>query len=247
MAFGTPRSGSPLTNQSTSPGTGISASGSIAVSVGDLIVVFQACRSTPAGSTPSATFTGGGAASAFSASYNYDAGNAAFEAFYARVTTAGTLTQIAMTHSSTTNDVALVVAVFEGPFASSPLDANPGGATDTTSPFTCPGSGTLSQADELVLGFFAATNGLGTGSVAAVSPATMCGEASSGTGTNTVSGHMNYNVVSSTSTAFNEFTNASDPSSSGALGTATFKKDTSAAAASLVFNPFAAFATMLVR
>lgn len=228
MAFGAPRTNSPFTNQSTNPGTGLTApsggGGSIAVSAGDLIVVLYAMRSgNPASFSLTPSFTGGGAADTFAA-LTAPGGNAGWAASYARVHTAGTLTQVAATHTSTSADAAMIVAVFEGPFALSALDKNPNVGSDATSSFDCPLSTTLSQADELVVGFFAGANSIGT-SVAATAPATMCGQAASAAATtaNSITGAMNYKVVAATTSTSNSFTNASNPSSAGAVGTATFK------------------------
>ena len=216
MAFGAVRG--TLENQSTSPGTGISATGSIACSVGDLIVTLYAFRTAV---TPTVSDNqGGGNHTALNAG---TATNGRAYPFYKRVTTAFTLTSVTAAHTSDTADAAIMVMVFEGPFDASPLDQNPAfTSTDNTSPFDCPTSGTLSQADELVLGFRAQGNGAANGNYGAGNSFTIGVDASSGTGANTCSGAIVYRVVSATTSVAPQITASTN--TNGNNGTASFKK-----------------------
>jgi len=73
-------------------------------------------------------------------------------AYYVRVTTAGTLTSVSAVTTASNNNYVFNAVAYAGPFLSSPLDQAPANNTgDVTSPFTCPATGTLTQADELVV------------------------------------------------------------------------------------------------
>lgn len=139
--------GSALTGSVNSVTNPTDATGSVAVVVGDLIfaTMSQQTNLTASGVTDNL----GNTYSAVNA--GTDAGTVSIRSFYTRVTTAGTLTTVSFAATASTNDASVVAAVIEGPFASSPLDANPANTTDGTSPFTCPSTGTLAQADEVVM------------------------------------------------------------------------------------------------
>jgi hypothetical protein len=205
-------------NQSTSPGTGLTTS-SFTVAVGDLVVVAYGVRVFKAVTFSDAL--GGG--HTWSALDSTNTGiNRHLAKAYTIVTTAGSMT-VSGAHASGADDAAIIACRFEGPFDASPLDANPTNVTDSTTPFDCPTTGTLAQADELVLGFVHNGNGL---VYTSTSPSTIAEQAASGTGANTASVGMNYRVVAATTAVAPQFTAAS--STAGTVGTASFKKGSSA-------------------
>lgn len=212
MAFGGLKG--TLTGNGNSVGTSNSLTGSVSVAVGDLVLV---CF----GQQTNRTATG--ASSSLVTSYSAqnagtDAGVATGRFFYGVVTTAGTLTSVAVAAASSTNDYCGLAAVIEGPFTSSPLDANPANITsDVTSPFTCPASGTLAQSLELVVGWGAANQST---TWAATSPNLLAGNANNST---TIKVAIGYQAVTSTSTVSPAFTAAANPTAC-VLGTCSFKK-----------------------
>jgi hypothetical protein len=137
--------------------------GSVAVSVDDLVFVVvgeqTALTATAVTSSLVTTYTATNA--------GLDAGTVTGRAFWGRVTSAGTLTQISVAATGSTDNVSAVAVVFEGPFTSSPLDANPALVEDVASAFTGPASGTLAQADELIVSW--SVNGV-AGNWTATSP-----------------------------------------------------------------------------
>jgi hypothetical protein len=198
--------------------------GSEVVAVNDL-VVFVVCEQT------NATVTGvtdnlGNTYTAITAAS--DAGAATLRAFYSVVTVAGTLTTLHAACTASNDNVTVVGGAWTGPFAASPLDANPANQvnTDVTSPFTCPATGTLSQADELVVAYGSANN---TTAWEATSPNLLAVD-NNGQVPKSVLG---YQVVSATTSVAPEFTAVSNPGQA-IQGMASFKK----AAAAGPFTPF---------
>ena len=190
--------------------------GSVAVSVGDLVyVVFgQQTGLTASGVTDDLgnTYTALNAGN--------DPGTPTARAFYSRVTTGGTLTTVSVAATASANDYAGVVAVIEGPFVTSPLDANPAnGTNDVTSPFTCPATGTLAQANEAVLCFYCATS---NATFSATSPNLLATQRGNASAVKVVVGHQ---TVAATTTVSPEFT-GTNPTGQSILGTASFKKST---------------------
>jgi hypothetical protein len=146
MAFGDHKGS--LTASVASVTNPTNLTGSVAVAVADLIFV---CFSQQTALTATAASDNlGNTYSAVNA--GTDAGNATIRCFYSRVTVAGTLTQVSVAATASTNDASAVASVIEGPFRVSPLDANPADATDGTSPHNCPPTGTLAQPNEVVMG-----------------------------------------------------------------------------------------------
>jgi hypothetical protein len=80
-----------------------------------------------------------------------DAGTCSIRCFWSRVTTGGTLTQISVPATASTNDVSGAACVIEGPFQVSPLDANPANTTDGTTPHACPPTGAMTQEPQVVM------------------------------------------------------------------------------------------------
>jgi hypothetical protein len=149
-----------------------------------------------------------------------DTGNNTARSFYSVVTNAGTLTSVDATCTASSNDVAFVAAVFEGTFAASPLDAAPAHNTDNTSPYTCPATGTLAQADELVVACSSGQAAAGT-AWSATSPNLLAVQIASSTVIRAVIG---YQVVSATTSVAPEFTVGVN-NTTCIHHTASFKKD----------------------
>lgn len=191
-------------------GTSYAASGSLYVAVGDLI--FAVGRFAVGGNRTWSDNLG-------NTWTNIDANGLRS---YCRITTAGTLTTITMSWSSQSSGAALVNAtIFEGPFETSPLDRNPGGSTDTTDPYTCPASGTLAKATELVLGVFIYTRPNGS-TLTTSSPFAIASQTDTGTTASSYGAAVNYaqtNTTSALTPAFATNINIS----SGTLYTNSFK------------------------
>lgn len=198
--------GASVTNPST-------ITGSVAVDVDDLVVVVFGQQTTL--TATAVTDNLGNTYSAQNA--GTDGGAVTGRMFYALVTVAGTLTSLNVAATASANDYAAVAGVFRGPFAASPIDANPANSSgDVTSPFTCPATGTLAQADEVVVAWgtsnpSTAANWTTTPPLVLIANASLANKTTAG-----------YRVVSSTSDSTPEFVCASNPTSS-VLGTASFK------------------------
>lgn len=218
MAFGGLKG--TLTGNGNSIGTSNSIAGSVVVAVGDLVfaVLGQQTNLTATGATDNLgnTYAAQNAGT--------DAGAATGRAFYSRVTVAGTLTSVAVAASSSTNDWAGFAAVIEGPIAVGPIDANPANATaDLASPFTCPATGTLGRANEIIIAWMASD---GSATWLATSPNLKAGQAANSTNIKVIIG---YQAVSSTSTVSPEFSGTNP--GVDVLGTASFKQAWSLTAA----------------
>jgi hypothetical protein len=139
------------------------------------------------------------------------------EGLFTRVTTAGTLTQVDITATASGNNVACIVAAFEGPTNASPLDANPAAITaDTSSPYVCPATGVLAQADELVIAWFVQD---GNVTISATAPNTLVATENTST---VLTAALAYQIVTATTSIAPEFTSTVTPLES-VLGTTTFK------------------------
>ena len=136
--------------------------------------------------------------------------------FYSRVTAPGTLTAVNVAATASANDASVVAAVIEGPFLVSPLDANPANTTDATTPFNCPPTGTLAQADEAILSAHAVASNQ---TLVASSPGIISGTVARAN----VSTALQRRVVAATTTVTPVFTGTS---AAGVQVTASFKKDT---------------------
>lgn len=196
-------------NNNTIP-TNFSAAGSVAVSVGDLIasVVCQQTNLTVTGVTDNLgnTYTAQNAGT--------DAGNVTGRLFYSIVTNAGTLTSVTAACTTSANDGVHIVAVFKGAFSA--IDKNIANITsDVTSPFTCPSSGTLTQADEIVIGWGVASHNT---SWSATSPNLMALQLANST---TIKAAIGYQTVAATSAVAPAFTAGSNPGQA-VLGTLSF-------------------------
>ncbi len=203
--------------------TPVAATGSVSVSVGDLIVCEVAERAaavtvtsvTDNLHTPT-TYTAQNAGSAGT--------NATGRLFWKIATAAGTLTSVSAAMTNSTDDVAVVAAVFAGPFAASPLDATPANLTDDlASPFACPASGVLAQASELVIAAVALVRG--QTNTAATSPNLLAVNQASAAANALVSicAAIGYQVVSATTSIAPAFTCASGTFTGTVLHTISFK------------------------
>ncbi len=78
---------------------------------------------------------------------------ASVKAYFSKATVAGYCTPTVDTTASA-DDYGVICVVYKGPFTSSPLDINPAVLGDAAEPYTATATGTLSQADELIVGYF---------------------------------------------------------------------------------------------
>lgn len=193
-----------------------SATGSVAVSVGDLVFVVIAQQTN---------LTGGACTDNLGHTYTAtnagtDAGNVSGRAYYLYVTTAGTLTQIDIVATASANDYSVIAVVFEGAFATSPLDANPANASnDLADPYLCPATGTLAQADELVVSWLALAATASTWTADA--PDTVQAQNAASANAHSIIGSR---VVAATSSVQPSYDDAADPPGASVLGTSSFKK-----------------------
>lgn len=148
-----------------------------------------------------------------------DAGAISGRAFYSIATVAGSLTTVTAACTASANNGSLVGGVFEGPFTA--IDKAPAynNNTDTTSPFTCPATGTLTQAAEFVASFHASS---AVNTFSATAPNTKLAQADAQSVCTVVVG---YQTVAATTSVAPEFTAASGGGNS-VQGTASFKFQT---------------------
>jgi hypothetical protein len=190
----------------------LSPVGSIAVSVGDIIYVLVAQQT-------SATATAGtdNLGHTYTMLAAGDDVNRTGEGLFTRVTNAGTLTQVDITATASSQNVACIVAAFTGPSNASPLDKNPAAITaDISSPYVCPATGVLAQADELVIAWFVQD---GNVTISATAPNTLIATQNTST---VLTAALAYQKVTATTSIAPEFTSSVTPTES-VLGTTTFK------------------------
>lgn len=186
-----------------------------AVAVGDLIFAFIGELSA----TGTMTTCSDNLGNTYAALTKTVSGSIAYQAYYAYATVAGTLTQVRVAATASTNDAAIVAAVYEGPFKAAPLDKNPANVTsDIVTPFTCPLSTTLAQAAELVI-CFAGSNGSAVWT--ATSPLTLDAQQAIST---SLSVRIASKKVAATTSTSGDF--AGTNPTSAVLGTATFAQAT---------------------
>jgi hypothetical protein len=88
--------------------------------------------------------------------------------FWSVVTNAGTITSVTATCTSSTHNGVIIAAIIDGPFLASPVDANPANTTnDLTTPYTTPATGTLAQAQEVIVSWITQT---GSNTLTATAP-----------------------------------------------------------------------------
>lgn len=209
MAFGDLKG--TLTGSVASVTNPTDATGSVSVAVGDLVYCTFAQQTNL--TVTAASDNLGNTYSAVNA--GTDGGDATARCFYSRVTVAGTLTTVSFAATASGNDASCIADVIEGPFVVSPLDANPANGTDVTSPYTCPATGTLAQADEVVMAAIAIKGNL---TVVATSPSTIAGTVARAN----ISCGQSRRVVSATTSVAPEFTAGVNDHS--VQVTASFKK-----------------------
>ena len=157
-----------------------------------------------------------------------DAGNYTARAFYSIATNSGTITTITAVSSSTFPvKWTCIAAFFRGPFGGTPgaIDRNPTNLVDTTSPvspYNCPTTGALTQANEVVVHWivsdvfasgYANPSSTQVGSFVVANP-------------NGIVGSLAYRVVAATTSVTPQFTSPVNPTVT-ITGTTTFKRATS--------------------
>ena len=153
MAFGALRD--VLLGNANNVGSSLAATHSgFAIRKGDLIYAVYAEQATNTATDGGTTDNLGNTYTRTSAAA--DAGTICTgKAYWAVAAADGTITTVTFTTTTSTNNAAASVAVIEGPFKLSPLDANPANTVnDNTTPFTGPLSGTLAfagSAQEVVM------------------------------------------------------------------------------------------------
>lgn len=213
MAFGDVKG--TLQGSATSITNPLSATGSVTVAVGDLIFGGRFEQTSNTATTASDNL--GNTYSAINA--GSDAGTTTFRGYWSRVTVAGTLTSVNFAGTASSNNGVALAAVIEGPFQSSPLDANPANITnDNTTPYTCPATGTLAQADEVVVCWICHT---GNVTLTATSPNNKTHQLNTAT---ILTAALGRQTVAATTTVSPAWTASATPTDS-CYGTASFKKD----------------------
>lgn len=213
MAFGGLRT--TFKNSATSIGTSIVASGTRAVRLGDLIFVVG-------GEQTALTITGvtdnlGNSYTSCNNTVN-TTGAITGRAFWARVKDDGTLTTVTMACNGGTNNGVIVVAIIEGPITNA-IDSDPANITsDITSPFNCPTTGTLGQANEIVIGFL-----VGSGSTVntATSPNLLADQQATAS---ILHATIGYQAVTVTTAVIPVFAAGSNPANQ-LMGVASFRRD----------------------
>lgn len=182
-------------------GGNMASSGSVAVSIGDLIVAEVA--ELVANTVTSVNDNLGHTLTAQNAG---TLSTVAGRMFWIIATVAGTLTAVTGHGTASNDDFSVTASVFEGMFTVSPLDQSPANATDATSPFTCTATGTLAQASELVVVGLALTRG--QTDTAATSPNLLAVNQASGAdnAANSVCSAIGYQTVSATTSISPAFT-----------------------------------------
>ncbi len=220
MAFGTVTGTFTVAaNSITNPTDLVLATGSAVVHTGDLVYV--AAGQQTANTTGTVTDNLG---NVYTQTQNgtLSGTSVSGHAYYSRVTVAGTITVIHVAATGSTANAAMAAVLIDGPFITSPLDANPTNITsDVASPFTCPLTGTLAQAAEVVIAW-----GVSTGATvwAATSPNLLATQIASQSVLETVIGTQ---VVAATTSIAPEFTSTGTPVTAAVLGVSSFKQDLS--------------------
>lgn len=138
--------------------------------------------------------------------------------FYSRVSVAGTLNVVHFNCTSSSHNAAAAVAVFEGPFDPSPVDANIANNTDATTPHACPVTGTLSQAQEVVVSWGAGVGTAGANQLDGVGVGTLATKINVASACIIIS----YTLTAATTSIAHTFTSSSNPTAA-VLGTTSFK------------------------
>lgn len=216
------------------------ATGSVVVLVNDIVYVSICQRlsstSVSVDDNLGNTYT---AVSAFT-----NSGSIFGRAFWARVTNPGTLTTVNVQSSEVNddNDWIVYAGVYEGPFVASPLDANPSNTTDSGGTTTCPPTGVLAQASELVVSWVSSDGEAGDFPFTANLPMLLVDSELAG---NAIRHGQAYKKVSATTSTTPSFS-TTDSSSAAVEGTTSFKIDTSSVAISFSGNTTLAILTRAI-
>ena len=214
MAFGDIKGTKTGTLTSITASFPCSTGTSFAVVVGDLIVA--ACAEQTAMTVTACADNLGNTYAAIGA--GADAGTVTGRAFYSRITNAGTISSVTFTATASNNNCVGLAVGFEGPFAVSPLDKAPTAIiNDNTTPYTCPATGALAQADEKIVNLIV-HNGAPT--FTATAPNLKAVELATATVLKAALGHQ---TVTSTASVTPAWTSSATPTVSG-YGTASFKR-----------------------
>jgi hypothetical protein len=190
------------------------------ISAGDIVVV--AVADQMGGAAPTLTDSVGG--NTWTALSGPTTNTIRASKWYSIITNGGASMTVTATFASATASRAIVAAAWSGAlFSASPLDTNVVNANDSVTPFTCPSSGTLGQANEIVLAFnFAA----GATVVTATSPNLLAISVASNSGgaAGNASVAIGYQVVAATTAVAPVFAGTSRTS---VQGTGSLKYNTS--------------------
>ncbi len=202
-------------------GTTITATLSATVAAGDVVVVAVADQMT---STTTVTINDSVGGNTWTALSGPTTNTIRANKWYSVLTNGGASMVITATFTSQTASRAIAAAAWSaGLFSASPLDRNVTNANDSTTPFSCPTSGTLAQANEIVLAF---TYSAGNTGFTATSPNLLAvSVASSGGGAaGNAAVAIGYQVVAATTAVIPVFAGTSRTS---VQGTASLKYNTS--------------------
>jgi hypothetical protein len=154
-----------------------------------------------------------------------DAGSMSGRAFYARMTSNGTLTSLTGVAVASANNIAFPAAIFAGPCDEPPADVNlansTAGSAGTT--YSAPASGARGQFIELVVGWMARGNGGASAALAAVSPNLTAIELQSQTVAQAVIGYQTTVNSSSLTPVFTSAGAGTGTSGVRVLGTTSFR------------------------
>jgi hypothetical protein len=213
------KKGSPTSTDPTATGSGQAnaigttiATSAMNVSAGDIVVV--AVADQMGGAAPTLTDSVGG--NTWTALSGPTTNTIRASKWYSIITNGGASMTVTATFASATASRAIVAAAWSSSlFSASPLDTNVVNANDSTTPFTCPSTGTLAQANEIVLAFnFAA----GATVVTATSPnlLAIAVASNSGSAATNASAAIGYQVVAATTAVAPVFAGTSRTSVQGA-------------------------------
>jgi protein-disulfide isomerase/uncharacterized membrane protein len=236
VATGYVGGGRAMAYSSSSKTTGNTLTATAYVSTGQH--AFVAFTDLVGGSTPTISDDKGNTWTALQAGTN---GGMRLSAWQAPITNGGRITVTITFDSSSAARAATLVTMRQ--LTASPVDKNPAVVVDNTSPYNGPSSGTLSQSDEVVLGYFALNgptsqsgNTFVNDAIGATYPdqrAVSCGWCNGGVGFNGTTGGtdtsnvavgVTYRYVSATAAVQPQIVNF-NASRSGLAGTVTFKNN----------------------
>lgn len=209
---GTPKT--TASNNAKATGTTL-ALGPVTVAAGDIIVALFGDQ--VGGSAPTIADNIGG--NTWTALTGPNTNTARISKWYCIVTNGGSMTAT-VTFGSSANARAGVLGVWDASaFAASPLDKDIANANDSTSPYDCPATGTLAQADEIVLGFCSRASNAAL-SAGGSELGIIEGHSTGGSAGTNISVGLTYRKVTATTSIQPQMTGSSV---AGVVGTASFK------------------------